>query len=100
MGVIEASNSAQLGAALEQLAGGLSGPIVAMRDHLLDVLAHLEANLDFTEERDVDLLGRAALAAELEESGGALASLAQRLSERENPDGHPRVVLVGSPNVG
>ena len=56
----------QLDAALEQLAGGLSGPIVALRDHLLDVVAHLEANLDFTDEHDVDPLGRAALAAELD----------------------------------
>ena len=100
LGVIEAANPAQLGAALEQLAGGLSGPIVAMRDHLLDVVAHLEANLDFTDEPDVDPLGRDALAAELESSGAALVSLARRLSARETPDGHPRVVLVGPPNVG
>ncbi len=100
LGVIDAANSAQLGAALEQLAGGLSGPITAMRDHLLDVVAHLEANLDFTEERDVDLFGRDALAAELDSSSAGLAALARRLSARETPDGHPRVVLVGPPNVG
>jgi tRNA modification GTPase len=100
LGVIEAANPAQLGAALEQLAGGLSGPILAMRDHLLDVVAHLEANLDFTDEADVDPLGRAALAAELDDSGAALAELARRLSEREKADRHPRVVLVGPPNVG
>ena len=57
LGVIDASNPAQLDAALEQLAGGLSGPIVALRDRLLDVVAHLEANLDFTDEPDVDALG-------------------------------------------
>jgi tRNA modification GTPase len=100
LGVIEASNPAQLEAALEQLAGGLSGPIVALRDHLLDVLAHLEANLDFTDEPDVDPLGRAALATELDHSSGELALLARRLGERENPASHPRVVLVGPPNVG
>ena len=93
LGVIEASNPAQLDAALEQLAGGLSGPIVALRDHLLDVVAHLEANLDFTDEHDVDPLGRAALAAELDRSSGELALLAGRLGDRENPEGHPRVVL-------
>ena len=62
LGVIEAANPAQLDAALHQLAGGLSGPILALRDHLLDVVAHLEANLDFTEEPDVDPIGRTALA--------------------------------------
>ena len=85
LGVIEASNPAQLDAALEQLAGGLSGPIVALRDHLLDVVAHLEANLDFTDEPDVDPLGRAALAAELDRSSAELALLARRLGDRENP---------------
>jgi tRNA modification GTPase len=100
LGVIEAKNTAQLDAALEQLAGGLSGPIVALRDRLLDVLAHLEANLDFVDERDVDPLGRAALADELDHSSAELSRLAQRLGERESPSSHPRVVLVGPPNVG
>jgi tRNA modification GTPase len=101
MSVIEANNPAQLDAALVQLGGGLSGPIVALRDHLLDVVAHLEANLDFTEEPDVDPLARSTLAAELADSADALAGLARRLSDRESDAGaRPRVVLVGPPNVG
>lgn len=100
LGVIEASNPAQLDAALEQLAGGLSGPIVALRDHLLDVVAHLEANLDFTDEHDVDPFGRPALAAEFEQSSDELALLARRLGDRENSETHPHVVLTGPPNVG
>jgi tRNA modification GTPase len=100
LGVIDAANPAQLDAALEQLAGGLSGPILALRDHLLDVIAHLEANLDFTEEPDVDPLLRAALADELEGSARELQSLARRLDDRDRPGGHPRVVLVGPPNAG
>jgi tRNA modification GTPase len=100
LGVIEASSPAQLSAALEQLAGGLAGPIVTLRDRLLDVVAHLEANLDFTDEPDVDPLGRAALAAELGDSIAELTNLGRRLGERDRPDGHPRVVLSGPPNVG
>jgi tRNA modification GTPase len=98
--VIEAANPAQLDAALHQLAGGLSGPILALRDHLLDVVAHLEANLDFSEEPDVDAVGRAALAAELDHSARELTELARRLDERGRPEGYPRVVLVGPPNAG
>ncbi len=64
LGVIDAQTPAQLDAALEQLAGGLARPIAALRDRLLDVLAHLEANLDFVDEPDVDPLGRAELAAQ------------------------------------
>jgi tRNA modification GTPase len=100
LGVIEAANQAQLDAALHQLAGGLSGPILALRDHLLDIVAHLEADLDFSEEPDVDAIGRSALAAELDQSSGQLAALARRLDERDRPEGHPRVVLVGPPNAG
>jgi tRNA modification GTPase len=100
LGVIEAHNSVQLDAALEQLAGGLSGPITAMREHLLDVVAHLEANLDFNEEPDVDPLGRAVLAGELEHAADRLEDLERRLNDRDRADGHPRVVLFGPPNVG
>ncbi len=100
LGVIDARSPAQLEAALEQLAGGLAGPITVLRDLLLDVLAHLEANLDFAEEPDVDLLGRAALAADLAGSAVEVAALASRLQGRDRADGHPRVVLIGPPNAG
>ena len=85
LGVIEAGNPAQLDAALEQLAGGLSGPIVALRDHLLDVVAHLEANLDFTEEPDVDPLARDGLAGSWTIGRGS-GRLARQLTERERPE--------------
>jgi tRNA modification GTPase len=100
LGVIDARSQAQLDAALEQLAGGLSGPILALRDRLLDLLAHLEATLDFTEEPDVDLLGRATLAESLERSALALAALGQGLKDRDRAESYPRVVLVGPPNAG
>jgi tRNA modification GTPase len=100
LGVIDAHNSAQLDAALRQLAGGLSGPLLVLRDRLLDLVAHLEANLDFVDEADVDLLGRAALAEELESRRTELESLALRLARRDRPATAPRVVLTGPPNAG
>lgn len=100
LGVIEAANPSQLDAALQQLAGGLSGPILALRDRLLDVIADLEANLDFVEESDVDPVERSALAVELDRSAADLADLARRLNDRGRPEGYPRVVLVGPPNAG
>ena len=100
LGVIDARNQGQLDAALEQLAGGLSAPITALRDRLLDLLAHLEANLDFVDEADVDPLGRAALAEELDEGAVTLDRLASRLGGRDRSGGHPRVVLAGPPNAG
>jgi tRNA modification GTPase len=100
LGVIDAQNPAQLTAALEQLAGGLSHPITGLRDRLLDLVAHLEANLDFTEEPDVDPLSRAALAHELEDFASELGRIGRQLSERERSLEHSRVVLVGPPNSG
>jgi tRNA modification GTPase len=100
LGVIDAANPAQLAAALEQLAGGLARPIGRLRDRLLDVLAHLEANLDFVDEPDVDPLGRAELTESLARSAAEVVTLAHRLTTRDRAEGHPRVVLVGPPNAG
>ena len=98
--MIEARNAAQLDAALRQLAGGLSRPILVLRDRLLDVVAHLEANLDFVDEADLDPLGRAALAKELEAAAATLSVLTGRLDRRDRPAGNPRVVVTGPPNAG
>jgi tRNA modification GTPase len=78
----------------------LFGPIHELRERLLDLVAHLEANLDFAEEPDVDPLGRWQLAESLEASAAELALLSDRLRTRERPDARPRVVLVGVPNAG
>jgi tRNA modification GTPase len=98
--VIEAGSPAQLQAALRQLAGGLANPIGRLRDRLLDLLAHLEAGLDFTEEPDVDPIGRAALADELSDAAEGIERLVNQLQTRDRPLGWPRVVIVGPPNAG
>ena len=100
LGVIDASTPAQLAAALNQLAGGLARPVASLRDRLLDVLAHLEANLDFVDEPDVDPLGRLELTRSLAEGSHELVALAERLHGRDRPEGLHRVVLVGPPNAG
>jgi tRNA modification GTPase len=100
LGVIDAQNSDQLECALEQLAGGLSGPLVELRGLLLDEVAHLEANLDFTEEPDVDPIGRDALISRLSEDAYRLTEFASRLDDRQRGDQRPRVVLAGPPNLG
>jgi len=100
LGVIDARSPKQLDAALRQLAGGLASPIRELRDRLSDVLAHLEANLDFAEEPDVDPLGIEALAGSLDQAAAEVSALADRLRSRDRPVGRPRVVLVGPPNAG
>ncbi|WP_152051628.1 tRNA modification GTPase [Tautonia marina] len=100
LAVIDSQSPAQVEAALQQLAGGLAGPIEAVRDRLLDTLAHLEAGLDFVDEADVDPIGRQRLAGDLARDARELAALADRLRGRDRPSGLPRVVLVGPPNAG
>ena len=100
LGVIEARSREQLESALGQLAGGLASPVATLRDRLLDILAHLEANLDFVDEPDVDELGRQELAASLSTAAAETAALAERLGSRDRPEGHATVVLVGPPNAG
>jgi tRNA modification GTPase len=98
LGVIDAQNTRQLDVALAQLAGGLSQPLVHLRDQLLDVLAHLEAGLDFTEE-DIEFISRADLLTHLADARQRLVSIAHQLAHRTDTTA-PRAVLVGWPNVG
>src|SRR5271165_173091 len=50
LGVIEAGTRDDLKQALAQLAGGVTQPLQELRGDLLDLLADLEAGLDFAEE--------------------------------------------------
>src|SRR5262245_6817909 len=50
LGVIEAGDRDELKKSLKQLAGGLSRPLDGLREDLLDLLADLEAGLDFADE--------------------------------------------------
>jgi tRNA modification GTPase len=99
LGVIDAADRRQLDVALAQLAGGLTRPLAAIRDQLLDLLADLEAGLDFVEE-DIRFLSHADLTGRLAEAADAIAQLVEQLRGRERADAEPRVVLAGCPNVG
>ncbi len=90
LGVIDAASAGDLDAALDQLAGGLSRPLHGLREQLLDVLAELEAGLDFAEE-DIQFIGRAQLerrladgrevvAATLAQIGAGIAAARRRAS--------------------
>ena len=50
LGVIEAGDRDDLKQALAQLSGGIGQPLQQVRDDLLNLLADIEAGLDFTEE--------------------------------------------------
>ncbi len=99
MGVIGARAPQQLEYALAQLAGGISRPIHDLRNDLLDILAEVEAGLDFADE-DIPLLADHELARRLDQAGQALNELAHRMGARRDTNVRQRVVLTGSPNAG
>lgn len=99
LGVIDASSDRELKTALNQLGGGLATPLHRLRDNLLDVLAHLEAGLDFVEE-DIEFITPAELDAHLAGAATIIAELLAQMAGRIETTDLPRVVLVGRPNIG
>ncbi len=99
LGVIDAGSSGSLRTALAQLAGGLAEPLTALRDQLLDLLARLEAGLDFVEE-DIEFISQAELLHQLNSARQQLAAIAAQLTHRTAGRELPKVVLAGRPNAG
>jgi tRNA modification GTPase len=99
LGVIDAQSPAELEVALSQLAGGLARPLAALRGELLDLLAHLEAGLDFADE-DIEFISADQLRHELQDIARRVAEVESRLQSRAEAGSLPRVVLVGQPNAG
>lgn len=100
LGVIEARDAAELQTALTQLAGGLSGQLAELRNQLLDLLAHLEAGLDFVDE-DIEFITRGELRSQVASAANTVQRIADQLQTRsEASSTAPRVVLIGEPNAG
>lgn len=99
LGVIEAGNRDELKAALAQLAGGLSQPMHELREDLLNLLADLEAGLDFAEE-DVHFVSADELLLRLAKALAFVTLIRRQLDQRALTSRPFRVVLAGPPNAG
>lgn len=99
LGVIDASDHAQLQTALTQLAGGLSRQIAEIRELLLLDLADLEAGLDFVEE-DIEFVQREQMQIRIDQALSFATKLWQQCEDRMVSGTRPRVVLAGLPNAG
>ncbi len=98
-GIIEAGSRDELKQALGQLAGGVSRPLQELRGDLLDLLADVEAGLDFADE-DIAFVGGDELLHRLAR-GLALVTLVQKqVQQRAVAGAAYRVALVGRPNAG
>lgn len=97
--VIEAGTDSDLSAALDQLAGGVSRPLDALRDDLLNLLADVEAALDFADE-DIEFVSQAATVSRLQTALEHLGAVQKQLDDRTVSGRPVRVALVGAPNAG
>ena len=99
LGVIDADDHEELTAALNQLAGGLSGSLLQLRSDLLELLADLEAGLDFVEE-DIEFVSREDVMQRLQRGVDVVRLLEGQADGRMVSDDQIRVVLAGLPNAG
>ncbi len=100
MDLIEARSAAEAGLALRQLQGGLGERIAGVRSHLAELVALLEAGIDFPGEA-WESLSPGAFASRLETDvlepvRGLIQEYAAARRIREGL----RVVIAGSPNAG
>jgi tRNA modification GTPase len=99
LGVIDAADAGHLRTALRQLAGGVSGRIVRLRDGLLDLLADLEAGLDFVDE-DIQFVSSDEVAGRIAQAEQEVDALLAMCESRMQSTGRARIVLAGLPNAG
>jgi tRNA modification GTPase len=97
--LIHARTELALTAANEQLAGKLCRRIQHLRDELMQVLAHVEAHIDFPEE-DIQPETRADLIGRLTRSRDVIEGLLRTANEGQVLRRGLRAAIVGRPNTG
>ena len=97
--IIRAKTDLGLRLALKHLKGDLSERINSYRDKLIDILAKLEVEIDFSEE-EVEPLDRDKVVKEIESIERDLDALLATYDEGKILKEGLNVVIVGKPNVG
>ena len=97
--IIHARNDSQLRASEALLHGKLSQQTTACRDRLADVLALIEAEIDFAEE-PIEFISLTQLIQTVGEIADTLARLYEHAPSAERLEVLPEVLLIGRPNVG
>jgi tRNA modification GTPase len=97
--LIEATDRQELQHSLKQLAGGITQPLQEVREDLLNLLADVEAGLDFAEE-DIHFVSPDALLRRLGKALAYLLLLQKQITQRSLAQKPFRVVLAGPANAG
>ncbi|HZJ13877.1 MAG TPA: tRNA uridine-5-carboxymethylaminomethyl(34) synthesis GTPase MnmE [Chthoniobacteraceae bacterium] len=99
MDLISAQTDLALRAAAEQLEGRLGERFRVLRERLIEVLAHVEAFIDFPDE-DIDPATGDALLAKIDSVRAEVASLLDTAGAGRVLRQGVRTVIYGAPNVG
>lgn len=99
LGLTGAATREDLVQALDQHAGGLAAPLARLHEGLMDLLADLEAGLDFGDE-DIEILPTEQLLVRLGSLLAHAVLAARKLESRSEATRKPRIALVGPPNAG
>ncbi len=97
--VISAESDTQLRAARRMMDGALSRGITAVRDELAELLALVEADIDFAEE-PIEFITPAELIDRLGRVRERLLAVRRDTRRMERAGVLPRVLLIGPPNAG
>lgn len=98
-GVIRSQTDSQLRASRRQLDGMLSTLVTEARDALAELLALVEADIDFAEE-PIEFITPAELQTRLNCVRTQLVELDRGAVSAEQLDSLPRILLLGQPNAG
>ncbi|MBX7102685.1 MAG: 50S ribosome-binding GTPase [Gemmataceae bacterium] len=99
LGAIEAGDREELKSALRQLAGGVSRPLDGLRDDLLNLLADLEAGLDFADE-NLEFVAKPETLKRLADAMARVTLVQKQIAGRGVAGRVFRVAFAGPPNAG
>jgi len=99
LGVIHAANDHSMNVALSQLAGGLSEPLAQLRTTLVNLLADIEAGLDFVDE-DISFISPSQIIVRLDHSLSVVREMLHQMKSRAGQTVQLQVAIVGPPNAG
>jgi len=97
--LVEARSEAALRQALAQLSGALSERLERLRDEVIGIRAHLEAEIDFSDE-DIALPSRAEIAAAIGRLRSEVATLADTFTRGRIVREGIHAAIVGKANAG
>lgn len=97
--LIHARTSLAAQAAVQQIGGRLSEPVQRLRDDLLNILAHIEAHIDFPDE-DIAPDSRERMLSRLGDARDRIHRLRLTASEGRILREGIRVAILGRPNAG